>query len=561
MLRLTGMDWPNLPVCLIARAVREPGRVVPACPSPCARALRGYGSVRRGEGKKSDTVSGRRVTSYGEPDGGWVADVFISYKREERQAVERLAQELRRLGLDVWFDARLEPGKAFTDEIVEEIDNCRAMLVCWSPSALASEYVRGEADLGRQRGVLVQAMISHCRLVPPFNSLHAVALDDWLAHPVHSHSGWKRILQRIGALCGREDIESYGALDVQAAASVLRAWLAQHEASPLFMAVDELLRARDVEEAEGQRLEQEARERRGREEAERRAREEASRRARGEQERGEQEGGARQESEAQAARDADAPRATRRVPWWLIVGGVVVATLVVGIMLNAGQEQVPETDLQQPQAEEAAPTPVQARVDQSIPLPEMVRIPGRNFEAGRYEVTFAQWDACVAAGGCNGYRPDDQGWGRGNHPVINVNWNDAQAYAQWLSQRTRQRYRLLTEAEWEIAARAGSTTNFSWGDEDPVCDHRARNGANFRACTGDRPLPVGSFQPNAFGLYDVHGNVIEWVEDCYDPSCSSRILRGGSWYFNPETFGSAVRFRPDPTLRNFDVGFRVARTV
>jgi hypothetical protein len=222
-------------------------------------------------------VSGRRVASYGEPNGDWVADVFISYKREERQAVECLEQELRRLGLDVWFDARLQPGKAFTDEIVEEIDNCRAMLVCWSPSAVASEYVRGEADLGRQRGVLVQATISNCRLVPPFNSLHAVALDDWLAHPIHSHSGWKKILQRIGTLCEREDIASYGALDVEAPAEALRTWIERHKSSPLFMAVDELLQVRDAEEAERTRLQQEARERRAREEAERREREAAAR--------------------------------------------------------------------------------------------------------------------------------------------------------------------------------------------------------------------------------------------------------------------------------------------
>lgn len=194
-------------------------------------------------------------------------------------------------------------------------------------------------------------------------------------------------------------------------------------------------------------------------------------------------------------------------------------------------------------------------------LPEMVRIPGRNFEVSRYEATFAQWDVCVADGGCNGYSPGDQGWGRGTRPVINVSWNDAQAYVQWLSQRTGQRFRLLTSAEWEIAARAGTTTNFSWGDQDPVCDQRARNGASFITCTDDRTRPVGSFQPNGFGLYDVHGNVWEWVEDCYDSSCSGRVLRGGSWVDDPEDLRSAVRGWYDPTGRSYTNGFRVARTV
>jgi formylglycine-generating enzyme required for sulfatase activity len=194
----------------------------------------------------------------------------------------------------------------------------------------------------------------------------------------------------------------------------------------------------------------------------------------------------------------------------------------------------------------------------SIPLPDMVRIPGQNFEAGRYEVTFVEWDACVADGGCNGYRPSDEGWGRGRRPVINVNWNDAQAYLQWLNQRSGRRYRLLTESEWEIAARAGTTTEYSWGDDPPVCDQNARNGANFTDCTDNRTRPVGSFRPNGFGLYDVHGNVWEWVQDAEG---SSRVLRGGSWVIIPRLLRSAYRSWNDPTLRYYDFGFRLARTL
>jgi formylglycine-generating enzyme required for sulfatase activity len=189
------------------------------------------------------------------------------------------------------------------------------------------------------------------------------------------------------------------------------------------------------------------------------------------------------------------------------------------------------------------------------------QVGGERIAVGRYEVTFAQWDACVAGGGCNGYRPNDQGWGRGNRPVINVSWNDAQAYVRWLSQRTGQRYRLLTEAEWEYAARALSTTNFSWGDEDPVCDRGARNGAQSYNCTLDQTVPVGSFQANAFGLYDMHGNVWEWVEDCYAASCSSRVFSGSSWNYFPLGFPPSIRNGDVPTFRGVDIGFRVARTV
>lgn len=213
------------------------------------------------------------------------------------------------------------------------------------------------------------------------------------------------------------------------------------------------------------------------------------------------------------------------------------------------------------ETERARPPPPSAQwFRDCAECPEMARIPGQAFAAGRYEVTFAQWDACVAAGGCNGYSPTDL-WGRGNRPVIHVDWNDAQAYVRWLSQRTDRRYRLLTSAEWEYAARAGTTTNFSWGDQDPVCDENARNGANFSACTDLRTRPVGSFQPNAFGLFDVHGNVREWVEDCDDSSCSKRVLRGGALHYVAGALRSDFRFREDPGTRTYDVGFRVARTV
>jgi formylglycine-generating enzyme required for sulfatase activity len=196
--------------------------------------------------------------------------------------------------------------------------------------------------------------------------------------------------------------------------------------------------------------------------------------------------------------------------------------------------------------------------------PAAAQVGTERIAVGRYEVTFAEWDACVAGGGCNGYSPidqlgyrPDQGLGRrGNRPVINVSWNDAQAYVQWLSQRTGQRYRLLTEAEWEHAARAGTTTDFWWGDQDPVCEPRARNGAHWYNCRPDGTLPVGSFQANAFGLYDVHGNVWEWVENAEG---SYRVLRGGSWGQSPQGLHSASRTWQSPNYRYLQFGFRVSR--
>ena len=196
------------------------------------------------------------------------------------------------------------------------------------------------------------------------------------------------------------------------------------------------------------------------------------------------------------------------------------------------------------------------------------------FAGGKYEVTFAEWGACVADGGCDGYRPRDEGWGRGNRPVINVSWNDVQTYVLWLSEKTGKTYRLLSEAEWEYVARAGSETRYSWGNEV------GRNRANCDGCgsrwDGKQTAPVGSFAANAFGLHDVHGNVYEWVQDCWNGTyagapadgsawgqgdCNRRVVRGGSWYNGWIYLRSANRVHFGPRYRNRRVGFRVARSL
>jgi formylglycine-generating enzyme required for sulfatase activity len=190
----------------------------------------------------------------------------------------------------------------------------------------------------------------------------------------------------------------------------------------------------------------------------------------------------------------------------------------------------------------------------------------------KFEVTFADWDACVSVRGCP--HAADVGWGRGTRPVIFVSWDDAQQYVAWLSEMTRKPYRLLTEAEWEYAARAGSTTAYSWGDEI------GKNNAVCINCgsewDGEQTAPVGSFTPNAFGLYDMHGNVWEWVEDCYHdnydqapadgsawttPNCRRRMVRSGSWLHRPQFLRSAWRDGYTTDFRSNYLGFRVGRAL
>lgn len=203
------------------------------------------------------------------------------------------------------------------------------------------------------------------------------------------------------------------------------------------------------------------------------------------------------------------------------------------------------------------------------------------FAVGKFEVTWAEWEACVLDGNCednsnkenNWGENGDAGWGRGNRPVINVSWEDAGSYVSWLSEKTGKKYSLLSEAQWEYAARAGTSTAYSWGSAI------GNNKANCDGCgsqwDGRKTAPVGSFKPNEFGLFDMHGNVFEWVRDCwrykYDEGprdgndwisiCGTkrRVYRGGSWYTDPVTLRSAARFRGIDVFRFNNVGFRIAR--
>jgi formylglycine-generating enzyme required for sulfatase activity len=296
-----------------------------------------------------------------------------------------------------------------------------------------------------------------------------------------------------------------------------------------------------------------------------------------------------------------------------VIGGLgFAAALMYGIaMLNTPHQPISTAARPAPAQEQASTKPAQtapkpiaqeppASTTQAPTLaiiePEMKRIePGqfqmgsgeypsekpvhlvnytKPFAIGRYEMTFEQYDQY--AQDQHKPLPDDHGWGRGKRPVINVSWNDAVAYAQWLSEKTHKRYRLPTEAEWEYAARSGSPTRYWWGDDI------SQGRANCEGCGSQwdnkQTAPVGSFPANAWGLHDTAGNVWEWVMDNWhdnyqgapadnqpwlDPSGTAsdgrRVIRGGSWFHAPDTLRSATRSRLSPGYRDVILGFRLAQ--
>lgn len=217
-----------------------------------------------------------------------------------------------------------------------------------------------------------------------------------------------------------------------------------------------------------------------------------------------------------------------------------------------------------------------------------VRI-SKPFAVAKTETTFAQWDACTADGKC--VKADDTGIGRNAYPAINVSWNDANAYAAWLSAKTRKSYRLLSEAEFEYAARGGTKTAWFWGGNDDR--HKACGFANLHDESGKKAhpnyvwshvlcddgaeenAPAGKYKPNPYGLHDMIGNVREWVADCHQTgytgapddgsvrshsgACEKRVVRGGGWVDGPSTARAAYRYAEAEDMRNYQLGFRVAR--
>jgi formylglycine-generating enzyme required for sulfatase activity len=532
-----------------------------------------------------------------------MTDIFISYSHKDEAWKDALQRHLKVLqthnAFSIWDDRQIEVGANWLPVIEGAIEQAKVALLLVSSDFLTSEFVtRQEIPRFLQRreaeGLQVVPIIIHpCAWVTV----------PWLA-ALQGGTKDNRPLAQF-ALGSFESEQAFSEITLK----VYNLLQAAQQAAEL-KRLAELSRLAEQERLEQARLQREAEARRlAQEEAEREATEQlkqaqaTAKKAEQERFKREQAESNRLERERQKAEQGESSSGKKSTWLW----GGIGASALLGAVVWAMQSKPTETPLVQPSttvsstaAIETTPTPEKvAEPDKpTIPLPEMITIQGGSFEMGcsnskdcsddekpvrtvqvaafemsKTEVTFAQWDACVADGGCGGYKPDDEQWGRGNRPVINVSWNDAQNYVQWLSQKTGQKYRLPTEVEWEYAARAGTTTSYFWGNEI------GNNQANCDGCGSEwdnkQTAPVERFAANAWGLHDMHGNVWEWVQDCYhetyikapkdgraweEKSCVYRVWRGGSWINVPRYLRSAARNWINPAGRINSIGFRISRT-
>ena len=542
-------ELAQLVVTALVRMMPADARVVPVDGNPSTAPL------HSGDG---------RATSAG--DG-----VFVCYARKDEQFVLRLAENLKRNGVSIWLDQwDIPPGADWDRSIDDAIYDCRKLIIILSPRAIASSEVRGEFRTALdERKPVIPVISAECKIP---RQLRTIQYVNFSSHGPNDEVALRRLMNTLAT-----------ATDTGV--------------------VQDITPAEEAAEA-------------GEEEP-----------TQVESKRGEDRDGVIPAAPSNASKGSHIETVVtpkQHLTWFQRRLAIVrenyprgfhglssryAATVGVLIIL-AGWWQWPRSHVEAPLAPPTAavdPAPVRKagetfsdRLKIGGDGPQMVVLPTGSFQMGdqqgkgdkdeipvhsvrlnkpfalsRFEVTFDEYDAFAKA--TNRKLPDDRGWGRGRRPVINVSWGDAQAYAKWLSEQTGKRYRLPSEAEWEYAARAGSKTEYWWGDNIGMGQ------ANCDGCgsqwDGKQTARVGSFRASPFGLFDTAGNVWEWLEDCrhenYNgaPSdgrpwkeenggqCAQRMIRGSSWGGRLRFVRSSARGKDDPDLQASDVGFRLARDI
>lgn len=541
-------------------------------------------------------------------------DIFLSYSTKDRERLQPLFNALENRGWSVFWDHRtIEIGDHWSKKINHAIRTSKCVLVVWSANSIESEWVLEEANIGKQRDVFLPIRIDDVIFPVGFTMRQAGDFVDWSGDVQHPE--FVRLVEKIAEFLARHDAESQRKADAIAAEQqrlakeqALAEQQAREAAERQRRLDEEAQRQREaVAAAEKVRLAQEkaaadqkAREARALEQAERKKREQAA-----------AEDTARRAAEAKAKQpqpfvdgsalgELTSPFWKKR-PFQFGAAALSVAAVVIYMQQPSAVTPKPVAPITLPATAPvvAAPAiPAKKPESKSLPFePEMADIPAGEFMMGcdgkrddveggcsddekpahkvkisgfklaKTEVTFDQWDACEKAKACP--HAEDQGWGRGNRPVINVSWDDiTQKYIPWLNKKTGKSYRLPTEAEWEYAARGGADTAYPWGNA--IGKENANCGNNECGDMFEYTAPVGSFAANGYGLSDMHGNVWEWCQDWYESYSSfpvsnpkgavngtERVFRGGAWGLYAHTVRSASRFYNTPDYWNGNVGFRV----
>jgi formylglycine-generating enzyme required for sulfatase activity len=507
--------------------------------------------------------------SRAQPDAPEKLRVFISYSRRDMAFVDRLVDALKARGFEVQIDRQDLPKlEDWERELLHLIRQCDTVVFVVSPNSLASTVVGWEVEqvrlCGKRLAPVVIGTVDGLTVPPDISRINYIFFSDDaqfdqrvddLAHALNSNVAWLREHTRLGELARRwieRGKPNDGLLRGQEADDAA-AWASRHprEAPPITEAQQQFLAASRT------MLARQARRRR----------------------------------QAQAVLGLVFVAAATYAGWVnqsylrLRLSGAAETLRPKVLTVAAERTLKPKDSFREcsacpemvvvPTGEFLMGSPESETGRKDTEAPQHKVTIARAFAASRFEVTFDEWDACSTLGGCT-YRPSDESWGRGTRPVINVSWHDAQQYSKWLSLKTGKLYRLLSEAEWEYAARAGSEQAYTWGDQIGT------ESAHCKGCgshwDNTQTAPVGSFAANAFGLYDMHGNVWEWVEDCWHDTyqdaptdalawvtgCTDEtrhVVRSGGWDDIAEDLRAAARY-PGPTdIRRSINGIRLGRTL
>ena len=405
-----------------------------------------------------------------------MADVFISYKREDKPLAVEMAQALNAEGFTTWWDDRLTPAEPWDQTIEENIRAAAAVIVLWTPSSVGSEWVRSEAEFAKRANKLAPVVRAPCQPPLAFILVQAIDLTRWDSSD-KSDRNWLKLIAWV------RDLVTGQSSAAEAVPEKTADWRIAHGE----------FRGEPV--LDGKTI-------------------------------------------TRWAHNGLLFRDDKELPLMRVIG--------------AGQFKMGSSDWESGAMTSERP---QRAVNVAGPM-----------AVGIFPVTFEEWDAARSTGGVR-QSPRDAGFGRGQVPVVNVNFADAREYVSWASAKSAERYRLLSEAEWEYVCRAGSETDFGFQGE------LTREAANFGS---NGAVEVGGYPANAFGLYDMHGNVREWVEDLWHDNYSGapadaiawtsghsamRVVRGGAWLDGPTMLRSASRGRADASERCNFIGFRVARDI